>query len=185
MLETRDLATRFHADFEDTHFRAAFPVPIDATPPDAAGQMTAFRERWERVLTANLAEPPWTEALPPDELARLRREVGDSYYLLAEELIHRPDAHSPDTWREALELNGRRSPHTRSTRCREPCGSSGGSCLGCCRSRPARRRRSQTPSPPRSAVPHDYLWTANEQLQRGNRTEALPPASGSRPPRPE
>ena len=106
-LETRDLATRFHADFEDTHFRAAFPVPIDATPPDAAGQMTAFRERWERVLTANLAEPPWTEALPPDELARLRREVGDSYYLLVEELIHRPDAHSPDTWREALELNGR------------------------------------------------------------------------------
>jgi serine/threonine protein kinase len=89
-LATRELVANFHADFEDKHFRAAFPTPDESASPEAPDLMHRFRDRWAAVFASGPDAPAWSQALHPDDRNRLRRELGDSYYLLAEEILHPP-----------------------------------------------------------------------------------------------
>ena len=162
----------FHADFEDTHFRAAFaPLPVGTIGPDDPDLMSRFRARWPAVFGTDSALPEWERALERDDWLRLRRELGDSYYLLAEEKAH-PRGSRPNEamMREALALN--EQAQAAYPPGKVPRG------IWIQRAELLRRlgedvskAESEASRAPIQAA-HDAFWTAREYIQKGRRTEA-------------
>ena len=73
-LARRDLASRFDADFEDKHFRAAFdPLPVGPGDPENPELMTEFASRWAAVFDADPDDPAWGRAIGAGDWRRLRR----------------------------------------------------------------------------------------------------------------
>ena len=162
----------FHADFEDTHFRAAVdPLPVGTPGLGNSDLMSQFRDRWPMVFGADPDAREWARALVPEDWARLRRELGDSYYLLAEEKAHprggRPD---PAMMREALALNERARAAYPPAHVPKAIWIQRAELLRGLGEDATAAETEAERTEAKSA--HDRLWTAHKYIQKGRRTEA-------------
>ena len=171
-LEKQAQAALFHADYEDTHFRAAFaPLPVGTIGPDDPDLMSQFAVRWPAMFGPDFGGGGWERALDPDDWTRLRREVGDSYYLMAEEKAH-PRGRRSDAaqMQEALALNER-------ARAAYPPGEVPRG-IWIQRAELLRRLGEDVTAAETEAEraevksAHDAFWTAREYIQKGRRAVA-------------